>query len=187
MPESKITVFHVSPIYNRASILKHGIVPTPVHNSTHLEVMKENALTTEDGRATYTWIDSQKNSKYIRDLIYAITWIHPRNEIAGYVEKKYNDWIKFHDVDHRRPIWKYDQMIFDVYAANVEHNDDFDFYHIQEPSPNTDNSAALMHDEFAHDDKQLAIFSKPLRELRIVGQAIYRYDSPNDSFTIKTM
>lgn len=185
---SRLKLFHVSPAYNRSSIMKHGIVPTPIRNTTHKDTMIEDGLSTSDGRAVYTWLDSEKNSKYVRDLIYAIVWIHPRNDIADYVKEKHADWLKFHDVDHRRPIWKHDQMLFDVYAIDAVRDDDgydFDYYHIQEPASNTDNSAALMHDEYAHDDKKLVIYSEPLHSFKIVGQALYRYDEPNNVFTIK--
>lgn len=188
MQRSLLKVFHVSPIYNRASIMRHGIVPTPIRNKTHKNAMTEDGVATNDGRAVYTWLDSEKNAKYIRDLIYAITWIHPRNHIGDYLEEQLNDWVKFHDIDHRRPIWHYDQMVFDVYAIDAFPTDehyDYNYYHVQEPAPDSYNTAAVMHDEFAHDDKKLVIYKEPLKSIQIVGQALYRYDEPNNSFTIK--
>lgn len=190
MPQKNITAFHVSPIYNRASIVERGILPTYIQNSTHRELMISDGTAGKDGKAIYTWLDSENNSKYIRDLIYAITWIHPRNAIGDYFELVHNEWLKFHDVDHRRPIWTHNEMIFDVYAIKAlgpEGDTDYQYTHIQKPAPDTDNTAAVMHDEFAHFDKKLIMYTKPLTEFRIVGQGYYKYDEPNNSFAIKVL
>lgn len=180
-----MNVFHISPIYNRDSILENGILPTPVRNRDHLEHMQEHGICTKDGRGSYTWLDDSKNEKYIRDLIYAIVWIHPRNELTHYWTDVLRDWPEFPKM-HRRPMWKYDQMLFDVYVADVpEHY--AHYIHQQEPNRAPDSTIYTMHDQYAHDEKQVIIYKEPLKHIRIVGQASYNYDSANDKISIKVL
>jgi len=179
-----MNVLHVSPIYNRNSIIKNGITPTPVKNINHLEAFKKDRVVSND-TAIYTWQDSIYNEKYIRDLIYAITWIHPRNDIGCYYNDNFNDEIDWRNVE-RKPIYKYNQMIFDVYIAQVSTKIP-DYNHLQEPGNDIYSTTYNMHERFAHNDKPLCIYDKPLKVIKIIGQANYYYDNINHNFTIKNL
>lgn len=179
----RMNVFHISPIYNRESILTHGIIPTTVRNRSHLENMRHHGFCTKDDKAIYTWVDSLKNEKFIRDLIYAVAWIHPRNELTHYWEDNLNDWPDFTKM-HRKPIWKFDQMLFDVYKVEAPERH-VHYIHMQEPCDDPGNTICQMHDQYAHDDKDIIIYKETLSRIRIVGQASYSYDSSNDKIAIK--
>lgn len=176
-------VLHVSPIYNRESILKEGIVPTHVKNENHRDAFIEDGVCSLDGKAIYTWLDSEMNEKLIRDFIYAVVWIHPRNEIGEIFEERYNDGIDF-KYDHRKPIYPYNQMLFDVYLAE-SHKTESDYIHEQYPKREEYDTCHKMNGYYAHDFKELVIHDKPLTDIKIIGSVMYFYDAVNNSIFIK--
>jgi len=179
-----MTVFHISPVYNRDSIQANGIIPTKVKNPSHLKRFKELGLTTKDDKAIYTWESHYDNEKIISDLVYSIVWIHPRNDIFGNFFDRFNDYFDFKKI-HRNPIWNYDQMLFDIYAVDVEDSYSLN-YHIQSPYDDKYGTACLMHERFSHDDKKLHIFNKPIKKFRrINSQSVYYFDKANKKFSIK--
>ena len=179
-------LFHLSPIYNRKSIQELGIIPTLIKNSDHLEYFKQHKVLTKDNKGIYTWESHYNNEKIIKDLIYAIVWLHPRNEIAENKWQK-NETMSF-EKDDRQPIYKYDQMLFDVYTTEAECFD-HTFIHFQKPSSNSVyDTAYRMHEKFSHDDKKLHILNKPIKDFkRIKDKGFYYYDFANKKFVIKVI
>ena len=151
-----MNVLHISPIYNRKSILKHGILPTFVKNDNHRLSFLENKLIDTDLKGIYTWQDCHFNEKLIKDLVYAIVWIHPRNDIASDFFNKFKYYIDWR-YDHREPIYKWSQMLFDIYIAETE-KEEFDYLHIQTSDDAIGETTTIkMHDKFTHENKPLCI------------------------------
>lgn len=173
-------VFHVSPVYNRKSITKNGLVPTVPKLEEHAKTFQYYGLLDSQGRCTYTWVDSPQNEKFIRDMIYCIVWIHPRNSILIKYE---NDGVeKIRKISHRKPIYPYSQMEFDVYCMNIE-SENSDFTHSQTPSDEYDCSLYQMDERYSHTNKQLKILNTTIQNPKIVGKGLFRLDKY--SFTVK--
>ena len=67
---------HISERYNRESILKKGLLPSKVLLSEHLEDFREeNFLSDKENKILYTWESSEKDNKFIKDMIYCKIWI----------------------------------------------------------------------------------------------------------------
>lgn len=177
-------VIHISERENRDSILKHGILPSKITLDHHIEYLIESEIIEEDeNKAAYFWIDSLKNEKYIKDMIYCKLWIHPRNRI-------YTPFLEEHDGD----IFDYstlnrfwitrDNSLFDIYVADV---DDWerDIPHSQEPNQYKYSSLYQMNEKFAHDDKQLYITNKPVKNIEIVGTVLFNADMANNTYNFK--
>ena len=75
-----INLLHLSETKNRNSILTNGLLPTKVKNLDHLGYFTRHGIISGD-KAIYTWLDSEKNEKFIRDMVYCKVWIHPRNDL----------------------------------------------------------------------------------------------------------
>jgi hypothetical protein len=171
-------VLHISSVNNRSSIKENGIIPTIIKNEGHLFSFRNRGIiSNSDNKAIYTWEDCDKNEKFVRDLIYAKVFIHPRNEM-----EYETDFSKIKTLD----ILPYFEMLYDVYKIQVP-DEDSSLYHSQEPSDNKYNSTYEMEDFYAHDDKHLFIYNKPLKEFSIVGQAYYEYDKKLDKIIIKNI
>lgn len=164
-------VLHISPIYNRKSILKNGIIPSPVKLTTHLKMFKEDKVCTDDDKAIYTWESCDKNKKFVKDMIYCIAFIHPRNEIF----EKNDENINYKKILYKN-LYKYDQMIFDIYKIEVPDKRHYGI-HLQEPSDSKYCTSYNMDDQYAHRDKFLHIYKEPLKNLEIIGKANYYYDN----------
>lgn len=179
-------VLHISEITNRDSIFKNGIKPTKVKNDFHLEYFKKENICTKDGKIIYAWIENEKKNKFIKDLIYAKVWIHPRNELLDIYERKFNDYIDFRRF-HMNPICNYDKMIFDVYE--IESVDLYSYNdHIQIRSKDIYGTCHKMHVEYEHEDKELIFYNKPIHRnfFKIIGQAYYEFDYRLNKMIIKS-
>lgn len=163
---------HLSPVFNRDSILRNGIVPTKINNLDHLNTFIKDDACTKDEKAIYAWQDCEKNEKYIKDLIYAKVFIHPRNTLVYDYYDKYNDCLDFSKF-HEKPIYK-TSAIYDVYEINTSSND-YMFIHTQQKNRNEFHSCFKLHDEYSHDDKLMTVFKEPQRNIKIIGRAEYYY------------
>jgi len=166
-----IKAIHISPIFNRAPIAKSGLMPTKVKLPHHLEAFKEDDVCTKDGRALYTWIDCDKNRKFICDMIFCHLFIDPRNTLDG-ATNEYIDFRKLLNID----MAPWDHMTYDVYEIETELSH-VAYYHVQSTGDNIYSSTYGMPDKYAHDDKMLCMLKRPQKKIRIVGQAEYYQDN----------
>lgn len=170
-----INLLHLSETKNRNSILTNGLLPTKVKNPYHLGYFTRHGIISGD-KAIYTWLDSEKNEKFIRDMVYCKVWIHPRNDLIDGWSNNENepDSIDFSKLSSD-PIVK-EQKIFDVFLLQVEEKES-DIYNGQYSSDNKYNSAYNMDDKYAHDDKHLYIYDKPMKVSKIISQASYCFEN----------
>ena len=92
------------------------------------------------------------------------------------------DFRKFLD----KNLSKYDNMIYDIYCADIL-DKKYEYLHVQGWGINetVNNTCYKMPDEYAHDTKKLHIFKKPLRKIKIVGQAKFYYDNKKYNITTR--
>ena len=173
---------HISPIINESSIQEHGLIPTKVEHEGHLKAFREDNACTKDGKAIYTWEDCDENEKFIKDMVFCKVWIEPRNNFYYKPEAHAIDFRPFLD----RNLSNYEHMMYDVYVVEVPDKESI-YTHIQGwTSDQTVNfSTYKMPDEYAHDNKKLHIFKKPLKQIRIVGQVRFYWD--NGKYHIKIL
>jgi len=170
---------HISEIYNRKSIEKNGLLPSKIKLPQHLSFFKKKNLCTKDGNMIYTWGDCNDNEKFIRDMIYIKVFGHARNDM-------YDDgpsYINFEKLGSI-PIYKYDQMIFDVHLIKTNEKVFFGGIHYQSSSKNIYNTLHMMDDCYAHDNKKLYVSKTPLKT-KVIGKAYYYYD--NNKINIKVV
>jgi len=67
---------HLSPIYNRQSILKNGIIPTKIKIPSHSEAFRDISI---DDNIIYSWADGHSNEQYIKDMIYCLIYISKKS------------------------------------------------------------------------------------------------------------
>jgi len=162
------SAIHISEIYNRNSILKNGLFPTKVNLDHHLESFRENGyLPNDETKILYTWKDCNKNEKFIRDMIYCKTWLHPRNNLAIGEEE---DYIDFRNIDMNN-LYPYKNMIYDVYKIENFNPLNSDVCHVQEPDDSIYNTCYEMDDYYSHNDKVLLFSKKIEKNIKIIGQA----------------
>ncbi len=172
-----MNVLHVSPIYNRSSILKYGLIPSKVKLSSHLKIFKSLDLVTENDESVYTFEDCLSNEKFIKDMIYCYTYLHARNKI-----QYETDFSKLYNLD----LFGYDKMIFDVYLSeDLNEYEDNGFIHEQTPSDSKYNTAYRMSDEYSHTDKILRIYKNKL-SVKLIGSTMYE-KLKNNNFNIKIL
>jgi hypothetical protein len=188
-------VLHISPVYNRRSIAKLGIIPSKISLPAHLESFKKDNMCTKDDKCVYSWLSCDKNEKFIRDMVFCNVWIDPRNDLADKSLKELKElekiYGKFIDLDNcidfrkllNKNLYNYREMIFDVYCAIEDTKLDTYYIHQQYNDDNIFNTIHKMPDEYAHNDKRLVIFKKPLKNIKIIAQAKYYYD--NKKYHIK--
>lgn len=176
-------LFHVSPVYNRNSIIKYGLMPSPVKLDHHKETFKYYDLLDYEGKCLYTWVDSLNNKKFINDMIYCIVWLDPRNKIAKYFyENKYDlDMRRF----YKKHLYFYSQMEFDVWSFDYQ-DTSYDFTHEQWPSDDYDFSSYGMDEKYAHKNKQLKILKETIYNPQLTGKGLYK-QGKNGDITIKTV
>lgn len=171
-------VLHVSPRFNRESILKNWIHPSKINLEHHLDTFREmNIISPTENKIIYTWESVQNNEKFIKDHVYCIIWLHHRNNLCD----KYDGGIDFSKLTIS-PIYKFNQMIFDIYSSEVE-EDDIWFYHEQTPSDDKFSSAYNMNEKYAHTDKPLRVYNKKLKP-KLIGKVLYKLEKQG-KFTIK--
>lgn len=176
-----MNLMHVSERKNRNSILKYGLLPTKVKNWQHLDYFKKHKKIKGE-KAIYTWLDSEYNEKFIKDLLYAKVWIHPRNTLFDYYSDTFDDYINFKKVS-RFPFIQHDTL-YDVYLIEKA-NRSSDMWHGQIPSDNIYNSCYNMEDCYAHDNKIVYVYDEPVFITKIIGSAYYYFD--NNKIHIKVL
>ena len=176
-------LFHISPAYNRKSIMKYGLVPSIVKLEHHKEAFEYYGLLNNQGKCLYTWIDSLNNEKFIKDMIYCITWINPRNIIAKYYYE--NGFDVDMDKFYNKQLYPYSQMEFDVYSFSVD-SKEYDFVHEQYPSNEKHLPLYGMDDKYSHTDKKLKILKNAVYNSYIVGSGLY-IQGKHNNMTIKIL
>lgn len=172
-------IFHISERENRDSILKKGILPNRIALEHHAKrFLSMGIIPSLDSKASYFWIDSEKNEKFIKDMIYCKYWIDPRNYLVDTYYDKYKEFFDFSALDRH---WlRKNNGLFDIYTAEV---DDWDkeITHSQSPNSSKNNSLYNMNERFAHDDKLLYITPNVIKDLKIVGSVLFETDVPNNT------
>lgn len=173
---------HVSEIYNRESIEKNGLLPSKIKLPHHLSHFKAKDFCTKGDKMVYTWGDCDDNEKFIRDMIYVKVWGDARNKISIKNENKepYVDFSKLGSA----PIYRYDQMFFDIHLIETSDEVPFGGIHCQSSDENIYNSFHMMDDNYAHDNKKLYVSKVPLKT-RVIGKAQYYYS--NNKINIKVI
>lgn len=170
-PGMKIKSLHISPASNRKSIERNGLCPSKIKLEQHLEAYRAKGHCTADGKALYTWLDCDKNEKFIKDMIFCHAHITPRNSM----ENTYEEYIDFRDIFEKNIApWK--DMVFDVYEIVSECPHYNDWVHWQYPTESVYNTMWGIPDKYAHNDKTLIIHKVSQKNIRIVGQAEYYYN-----------
>lgn len=179
-----MNLIHLSERKNRNSILSKGLIPTTIKLEHHLDYFNRYGMISGN-KAVYTWLDSEKNEKFLKDMVYCKAWIHPRNDLVDSINLE--DGIYRDNFDFRKigiePLIQEDK-IFDVFLINKE--DKYSgIFHGQEPQENPYNSCYNMDEKYAHDDKILHVYDKPVMVSKIIGQVAYYYD--NSKINIKVL
>ena len=173
---------HISPIINGSSIQEFGLIPTKVEHEGHLKAFREDGACTKDGKALYTWEDCNENEKFIKDMVFCKVWIEPRNALYEETGSHPIDFRKLLD----RNLSQFSHMIYDVYVADVP-DEQYTYVHIQgwEERSTVENTCYRMPDEYAHNNKRLHIYKKPLKKIKTVGQVRFYWD--NGKYHIKIL
>lgn len=175
------TYLHVSPVFNRESILTHGLKPSKPSLQHHVDsFLHWGMFNTRDDKVLYMWESCDKDNKFIKDALYYFAWIKPRNAI-----KREFDYGK---IVHEN-LFEFDSMLYDVYEikniTEVSRRPGIRDYHAQEPGDNNYNSLYKMDPKYAHNDKTL-VFSKSVeQDIRIIKQASLEY--LNGKYRIKIL
>lgn len=173
-----VKVFHISERENRNSILEKGVVPTKISLQHHAEsFLSKGIIANENSKVSYFWIDSERNEKYIKDMIYCKYWIHPRNYMVDAYYRNNNDLFDFSDLDNH---WlKKDNGLFDIYTADAEDPSNNCILHGQFPSSSKHNSCYRMDEKYSHENKILYITPDIIKDLKIVGSVLFNADISN--------
>lgn len=166
---------HISECYKRDSIMKHGLIPAKPVLFNHIEnFRKDGALKQDEDKVLYTWMSCYQDNKFIKDAVYYRAWIRPRNIIAVTTGQTYSF------INHKTNLYKYDQMIFDVYEIsnmNLLHQEFegkmYPYYtmHVQRDNGSRTNTLHNMDTRYEHEDKLMGFSKTPEKDLRIIKQA----------------
>lgn len=150
-------VLHLTEKKNIKSIFKIGLVPSPIKLTNHLDAFKECGA--KNDKFIYFWDNNYGalSEKYIKDLIYAKLFIHPRNDIIDYLFEKENTFPNF--LDYGKKIYGNDNR---YYLMEVELEESYilgnqSFVHSQTSSDDNYCTNRLFDDTYAHDDKILYV------------------------------
>lgn len=157
---------HISPIYYRNSIFKNGLIPSKIPLDHHLEGFREdNLLSNDENKMLYMWLSSEKDNKFIKDMVYCKAWIEPRNKL--WKLKGYNF------INPQTNLYAYDQMIFDIYEISnfSEAKAEYRYLHAQEDYGSKYNSLYQMDDRYTHNDKELVLSKTVEKNFKIIKQA----------------
>jgi len=174
-----VYALHISERKNRDSILAHVILPSRVRYEHHRDLfVKLGIISQEKDKVSYFWADSEKNEKYIKDMIYCKNWLHYRDDMCENHINKYNDFLNISTVDDN--LYKYENNMFDIYRVKTnDYPHDKLILHAQFPNSDKFSPNYRFSDKFIHDDKVLLISNKPKKNLEIIGSVIYEYDWAN--------
>jgi len=161
-------VLHLSPIYNRKSIFKHGIIPKPVRE-WHRQPLQKAGDCTKEGLGVYTTAETIFCEKYIKDHTYCCIFLHPRNNLIK--DNSFN----FRKVENKL-LYQWDQMIFDIWEADVKDNTEY-WLHVQQSTENFENSCFHFDDRFAHVNKPIYVWPYKLTEIKLVMQSQFYWNN----------
>ena len=172
---NNLTAIHISEIYNRDSIIKSGLIPSTIGLDHHLERFREDGYLEEnENKMLYMWLDSEKNERFIKDMMYCKMWITPRNKLfnkhlENHEEENYCDFSKV----KMQSLYPYTGMIYDIYkiTSPLTVTDDLNIYHEQESSDVNTSTVYHMDDRYAHNDKILILSKKVEKNIIRIGQA----------------
>ena len=185
------TAIHISEIKNRDSISRNGLQSSKVKLDHHLSYFRDvDFLKEDEDKALYAWLDSEKNEKYIKDMIYCKYWIQPRNDFFKRYEKAYNDFFDFSNMSDIKLWCQPPSMIFDIYEIKYSEDKEEKYIldqHIHEQIVDSDKFGTCfeMDERFAHDDKPLFLSNIPQTNIKIVGQATW--EMTKNGFRIKVL
>ena len=172
---------HLTEIYNRNSIEQNGLTPSKIKLPNHLTFFKKKGLCTKDDKMIYTWSDCFENEKFIRDMVYIKIFGHARNELS-INQNDYPPYIDFSKLGST-PIYKHNQMIFDIHLIDTNEEVYFAGIHLQTPDDSKTNSLHMMDEKYSHVNKKLYV-SKQKLKTKVIGQALFYYDN---SINIKVL
>ena len=183
---------HISEKYNRNSILKNGLLASKVLLLDHLKDFKYNGYLSEDeDEILYAWLSSEKDNKFIKDMIYCKIWITPRNKMLINIENNSNNVFGNFDFKNKTNIFywtPYLNMIYDVYEIqnlNILNKDnETKIFHVQEPNDEYYDSLYEMDNKYAHDDKELCFSKSRELDFKIIKNA-YLNINKNGKINIK--
>ena len=183
---SETSYIHISEITNRASILKNGLYPSEVLLSGHLESFRDlGYLNPNESKMLYTWKDSEKNEKFIKDMVYCKTFITPRNYLAVNYEYDFNKKCLDFSALLNAFLYKEKSMIYDVYKINNMKELESNNRHIQNPDDSIYSTCYGMDERYSHDDKILGFSKNVEKDVEIVGQAYFEY--VNGKYEVKVL
>lgn len=163
---------HISEKFRRDSILTNGLLPSKILNSEHLSSFRNYGYVKKnEDKMLYLWESSDKDNKYIEDLIYCKLWLHPRIKYINGELEKGKEWPDFSKLPHDLLYWApYTNMEFDVYEVTKPKlvNNYNSIVHFQNSSDDRKNSAYEMDDKYSHDDKILGFSTAPAKDIKII-------------------
>lgn len=183
-----MTYIHISEVYNRESILKNGLMPSKIILSHHLKSFREYGfLNYDEDKALYAWIDSEKNEKFVKDMVYCNTFLSPRNVIAEEYYEHNSNFENLLDFSKmlNKFLYKHEKMTFDIYKIKSDNALNLNSYHYQISTDDIYNSAYCMDERYNHDDKELEIFNVSQKNISIIGQAFFDYNFKNNKYEVK--
>lgn len=155
---------HLTPLKNKKSILKYGILPYYIDLENHWETFKYYGL--KERKCVYTWNgETYKNEKFIKDMIYCKEFIEPRNNLF---DLRYNYILK-NKLDIDDPFnyinfKKLGQKLFNIHGdylllkiKNFNNSINTSFFHEQSPATSDLNTTCVMSDKYSHNDKEIFI------------------------------
>ena len=145
-------ILHLTESRNISSIKRYGLLPSKVKLEHHLSTFKESGL--RGNKVLYGWLDSEKNKKFSRDMIYCKQWIDKRNEICGPYETQEECFDFSKDKTQYFCEKSYTLLLVEVSRKQII---DGDFIHEQIQSDSKYNSLFQMDSRFEHDDKILIL------------------------------
>jgi hypothetical protein len=172
-------ILHLTSKRNIKSILKHGILPTPIKLEHHWETFKEHGL--KQKKCIYTWNgETYNNSKFIRDMVYTKLFIHPRNDLYDYTDDEI-DMSAF-----GKTLYGTDET---YYLLNIKTFEGWlgNWTHVQEPGEGRAMTTHMMADQYAHNDKLLEIYKSIIKPenieiLETVNTRVYKNHTIGFSF-----
>ena len=117
-------------------------------------------------------------------MIFCHIYIDPRNRLYHEPDAIAIDFRKLGPDVNMAP-WGH--MTYDVYeiTSSYPHPQVGQQMHWQIPADEISNTIYGMPEEYAHNDKELAIFKKPQKNIRIVGQAQYYFDNGKHQYLFR--
>ena len=151
--------FHLTKLSNLDSILKVGLLGSKPKLYHHLEQFQKDGL--QGDKVIYTWGESYKLVKYVKDMVYCKQFIHPRySKVDGY------DFSKDREINFRNERYV-------LLKIDSEENYLNSYTHWQTAGNDRYDTLFNMEEEFEHDDKPVLIFTGKIKPEYIVPIELY--------------